>query len=103
MGGTRVVKYAAALLLAACALGSIPPGNPSICSKPNVMPHRVDVFLQDNENHVQWVGWIEAGGHICAEWTLPGSRGRWGFGDNYGPVRWERHWFHSWTIRGRSP
>jgi hypothetical protein len=95
------------LVLIGCAslrnLGtSTPP--PSICSQRNVWAYRVDVYLEDDAGHSEWVGWAAPGGHVCAEWTLPGSRGRWAIvtlNAKGEPTDVHRTpWFQSWALVG---
>lgn len=87
-------------LLTGClaALGSYTAPS-SICSKRNDFPYRVEVFLQDDEGHSQWMGLADPGNQFCGTWVLPGQKGRWGFAPLDGPVRWERVWFQAWGLR----
>lgn len=97
------MKLAVALLLVLCtgclaAIGSYSRA-PSLCSRTNMHPHRVDVFLQDEERNTQRWGVAAPKEHVCAEWTLPGGRGRWGFGHPDGRVEWSV-WFQASALRG---
>jgi hypothetical protein len=73
---------------------------PQVCSRPNIMPYRVDAWLQDDAGHLQWIGTVDTDHMICTRWTMSGDRGRWGFGDlSGGRITWDRVWFQSMGLR----
>jgi hypothetical protein len=95
-----------AVVVASCApLSTIGThrGGASICSRTNARPRRVDVLLQDNWHHLEWLGTIDTGGHVCTEWDLPGDRGRWGFVvDAAGRDTIWDGWFQAWALERSS-
>lgn len=76
--------------------------DPYICSKPNYFGMRVDVVLQDNERHQQWIGWANPGTAVCGYWSLSGDRGRWGYvrlnGRGGADTTWTM-WFQATQLR----
>lgn len=73
---------------------------PQVCSRRNIMPYRVDAWLQDDAGHLQWIGWVATDDSICTRWTMTGNRGRWGFSDvGGGRIQWDRVWFNGWALR----
>lgn len=80
---------------------------PKVCSRKNVWPYRVDVYLEDDQGHAEYVGWAEPGQRRCADWTLPGSKGNWAYVllDARGqPTDIRRdHPFQAWALMGRTP
>jgi hypothetical protein len=98
-----------ALVVLAAVLGCAPLATigmhtppPSICSRPNVRAMRVELVLQDNEHHLEWIGNADPGGHVCAVWDLPGDLGRWGMVSpgvkDVPDTTWDA-WFQAWALR----
>jgi hypothetical protein len=99
-----------ALLLLAqlgCVTGHIYSQAPKICSRKNVWAYRVDVFLEDDQGHSEYVGWVEPGERKCTGWDLPGSRGRFAYVllDAKGePTDIRRDpYFQAWALMTRTP
>lgn len=76
--------------------------DPQVCSRVNAGAARIEVVLQDDRHHVQWIGNADPGGHVCGSWSLPGDRGRWGYvsrGVRDGMDTTWGLWFQAWALR----
>lgn len=78
-----------------------------ICSRKNVWAYRVDVFLEDDQGHSEYVGWADPGERRCTVWAMPGSRGRWAYVllDAKGePTDVRRdNYFQAWALMAQIP